>query len=194
MSSTRAMGVDVGFRCTGLALVRLNKEGDELADSRAICPKPSKASSAVLRDVEDCFALLEGLQAAIREWRPAGIFVELPHGGAQSSRAARCMGMATALVLPFLQYENVGFELYTPLDVEGTLGIHLAPGDAQKLKLSKGESTKWKKARVKDLVDAEWPDFKGWPDKADKAEDAYDAAAAFLCGRKKGRLYGRLKP
>lgn len=189
----RAMGIDMGFRCTGLTLFELELERDVLKEARSIAPKQSKQESTVLRDVEDCFALIDGIRDAIKEWRPQGVFVELPHGGAQSSRAARCMGMATALIIPILQYEDLGFELYAPLEVEATIGLKLTKDDAKRLGLNKGESTKWKKARVRALVDKEWPDFKGWPEKADVAEDAYDSAAAFLCGRAKARLYGRLR-
>lgn len=189
----RAMGVDMGFRCTGLTLFELELERDVLKEARAVCPKVSKQSSTVLRDVEDCFSLLDGIRTAIQDWKPQGIFVELPHGGAQSSRAARCMGMATALIIPILQYEDLGFELYAPGEVEMALGIKLTRDEAKRLGLNKGESTKWKKARVRAIVDKEWPDFKGWPEKAGVAEDSYDSAAAFLCGRAKSRMYARLR-
>lgn len=192
MPEILAAGMDVGYRCTGLTLFELNKE-DLLLEACSICPKPTKDGSAVLKDVTDCYALLDGMRTILRKWKPKAVFVELPSGGAQSSRAARCMGMATALVLPFLQYEDFGFELYAPNEVETELGIHLNPGEAKKLGLKKGEMTKWKKARAKTLVEKEWPDFKGWPERAALAEDAYDSAAAFLCGRARNRLYKRLR-
>ena len=45
------------------------------------------------------------------------------------------------------------------------------------------------------IARGEWPMFRGWPvkDKIKSAEDAYDAAAAFLAGRNHGDLYARLK-
>jgi hypothetical protein len=42
-------------------------------------------------------------------------------------------------------------------------------------------------------VRSEWPLFDGWPETEGRAEDAYDSAAAFLCGRKVNQLYRRLK-
>ena len=64
----------------------------------------------------------------------------------------------------------------------------------KELGLKKGEATKWKKERIEEAVRTEWPEFDGWPAQKGLAEDSYDAAAAFMCGRREGDcLYRRLR-
>ena len=50
--------------------------------------------------------------------------------------------------------------------------------------LSKGRLRAYKKQRIQDCVLSAFPHFCGWPKTKALAEDAYDSAAAFLCGIK----------
>lgn len=194
MSDLVIVGMDVGFRRTGLSAIRLEKNRDELYAATTIMPEESVESTSVARNISDCWAMREGIVKFIEEHEPVGLFAEMPHGGSQGARAGYCMGMATGLVLGMLAgWPDISFELYSPMEVEVALGIKLAPGEAKKRKMKKGEAGKWKKQRIRDTVTAEWPLFNDWPEKAEVMQDAMDSAAAFMCGRASNRLYAKLK-
>lgn len=187
------VGVDVGFRRTGLSAIRLEANRDELYAATTVAPKPAKDSTSVARNVSDCWTMRDGIIAFIEEHKPTALFAEMPHGGSQGARAGYCMGMATGLILGTLAgLPDLAFELYSPMEVEVALGIKLAPSEAKKQGLKKGDAAKWKKERLRNVVVAEWPLFNGWPEKVEVQQDAMDSAAAFLCGRANNRLYANL--
>lgn len=190
-------GVDVGFIKTGMTVFRLGQRTDTLVYAETLESEFEKShipGQSAEDDVRAVLRILVKIDRILSKYHISGAFVEIPHGGAQSSRAARCMGIATGWITALMYYrENVGYEFYNPIEVEKTLGIHLLPSQAKNLGLKKGESTKYKKERIKGLVESTFPKFRGWPAKAALAEDSYDSAAAFLCGRTKNQLYKRLK-
>ncbi len=186
--------MDVGFRRTGLSAIRLEKNRDELYAATTVAPGESKDSTAVARNVSDCWAMRDGIVRFMEEHRPVAIFAEMPHGGSQGARAGYCMGMATGLTLGMLAgWPDIRFELYSPMEVEVALGIKLAPNEAKKMGLKKGQTSEWKKRRIREAVVAEWPLFNDWPERAAIQQDAMDSAAAFMCGRAANRLYARLR-
>lgn len=179
------MGLDIGFRKTGVAVFSTTKEKDELIFATTVQGVREELGSTMEEDIFAVLSQFRVLDSLIKEHQPCAIFMELPHGGAQSSRAARCMGLATSMAagLMFMNLPTIGFELFIPNDVEKAIGIWLSRSDAKDRGLKKGELTKWKKQRSKEAVVKAFPDFKGWPKTIALAEDAYDAAAAFMAGR-----------
>lgn len=197
MADIYVAGIDVGFIKTGMTVFRLGQRTDTLVQATTLESEFEKSGVPGKSAEDDVLAVLRTLvklDHVFGKYAIRGVFVEIPHGGAQSSRAARCMGIATGWVTAMMYYrDKVGYEFYNPIEVEKTLGIHLLPSQAKNLGLKKGESTKYKKERIKGLVQSEFPRFKDWPVTDRLAEDSYDSAAAFLCGRTKNRLYKRLK-
>lgn len=188
------MGLDLGFRKTGMTVFNVTPEADLLIYAETLTSDHHRGWVVGLDDVQACFALTEKLHHALATYKPDGIFVEIPTGGGQSARATRCMSLATGVLVPVFFYNNkCAFEMYLPVDVEKTLGVYLTTEQKKKHKLKKGELGKWKKKRLRDLVMAEWPEFRGWPLTSELAEDSYDSAAAFLTGRAKNGLYKTLK-
>ena len=191
MQTVNMLGMDVGFRKTGLTVFRVSAEGDELVAADTIYTGDDVASSVLIADVLSCMTWCERLDEFVSRHAPKVIFAEIPHGGAQGARANRCMGLATALAAAYIHYRPVEFEFFSPHAVEKALGVALLPGDAKKL--SKGERTAWKKERLARMVLREWPDFRGWPSTKRLKEDAIDSAAAFLCGRITSSVYKMAK-
>jgi Holliday junction resolvasome RuvABC endonuclease subunit len=188
-------GIDVGFTKTGFSVIRMGPRTDTLILATTL---PSDfthtGNGAAEDDIISVFNVLDKIDALLNRYEIAGAFVEVPHGGAQNARAGRCMGIATGWCTAMFHYRHtIGFEFYTPLVVEKTLGINLTQAQAKELGLKRGESTKYKKERSRDLVLSEFPRFADWPETKALAEDAYDSVAAFLCGRKQDRMYGRFR-
>ena len=191
----KAVGLDVGFRKTGAVLFHMYPEYDELVLADTLLSEKDKSGSTLHEDVKACWTLYERIKKFLSAHKPVGAFLEMPHGGGQGARAHRCMGMATGLVtaLMFAQ-KQIKFEMYSPIDVAMGLGIHLLPNEAKKLGVyGKGKLTKWKKERLQEKVDQEFPLFTAWPKLKAEREDAYDAAGTFLAARSTGGLYDRLK-
>lgn len=187
MKTFTAVGMDVGFRKTGLAFFQVSAAGDELVDAVTVCTGDDVADSVLAGDVLSCLTWCERVDGFMAKHSPVLLFAEVPHGGAQGARANRCMGMATALAAAYLHSRLIQFEIYSPHDVEKALGVVLPVGEGRKL--SKGDRTAWKKSRLAKKVSEAWPGFKAWPSTKRLREDATDAAAAYLCGRLTSELY-----
>lgn len=189
-----AMGIDAGFRKTGVALFSLNLDSDVL-----ICVDTLETSNFVYpdplnRDVSACWNLFTNVEDVILKHKPEGIFIEMPHGGGQGARPHRCMGMATAVITCLIRGMSLQHEMLTPTEVEKALGIYITPKDARAAGIPKGKTGKYKKEKQKLIAINTFPDFSGWPEAKTKAEDAYDATCAFIAARKRGSpLYNKLK-
>jgi hypothetical protein len=203
-------GVDMGSTKTGLCLFKLGPDYDELLEATTIeitplptakakkrkgISKKKKKSIEVVSTMFSDFTRGKDMAAGIWDWllsrKPEALFVEMPNGGAQGARANRCMGGATFLLGALLIHTDIEYELFESGDVERTLNISVT--HEQVSGMTKADKTAWKKRRIQDVVSSEWPLFSEWPETSDKAEDAYDAAAAFMCGRVLNRLYAKLK-
>ncbi|MFS8536089.1 MAG: hypothetical protein FWJ65_13120, partial [Limnochordales bacterium] len=96
------MGIDAGFQAMGVVIA----QGRTILHA-ATCRTEPQARKRGVRvaddDAERCQQLARFLLNVIREWRPQGAVVELPHGGAQGARANRSMGMATGVVAAVLE-------------------------------------------------------------------------------------------
>ena len=184
------MGLDAGYAKTGITVFHVTKRGDFLVEARTLSKQDSEAERAMERDILAIYSMADQLDAVLSEFMPVALFAELPHGGAQSARACRCMSLATATVVTLLRYhKDVAYELYDPMTVEKTLGIWLNPKDKEGAGIKKGQLRAWKKERIRETVIREWPEFSAWPKTKATAEDAYDSAAAFMCGRETNDLY-----
>ena len=205
-----AAGVDMGATKTGLCLFELGPKYDELLEAVTIevtplptmkakkrkgISKKKRKSIEVASTMFSDFTRGKDMAAGISDWllrhKPEAMFVEMPNGGAQGGRANRCMGGATFLLGALLVHMPMEYELFEPGDVERALNISVT--SEQVKGMTKFEKTTWKKRRIQDVVSLEWPLFKEWPTDSKQAEDAYDAAAAFMCGRVVNRLYAKLK-
>jgi len=191
---TLVMGMDVGFRKTGITIFDIGGERDELIHAETVQSDNLEMVRKLDSDMSSVFSLLVAFDKILAEKCIHAVFAESPEGGSRGARASHCMGMAKALLAGFLHYNpEIEFEIFSPGQVEVALGIKLTPGEAKKLGMKKGERAKWKKERLRTCVLTEWPDFKGWPKAKAIAEDSYDSAAAFLCARTAGEIYRKLK-
>ena len=184
MPTFNIAGIDIGFRKTGITIFRMTPDQNDLIAAATVCPKePGK--SVVNKDVHACWAMLDGVKEYLQKYDVKALFLEFPSGGSQSGRAARCMGMATALSAALIRHFDweLGYEIYTPSQIETLLGIKAAPGS--KKKMTKGHKRAEKKDALKRIVLEKYPDdmFHGWPKTKALAEDAYDSAAVFLAAQ-----------
>jgi len=196
MPTFNVAGIDVGFRKTGIAVFTMTPDKDDLIAATTVCPdEPGK--SVLYRDVRSCQDMMEEVVRFLRLHGVTALFLEFPSGGSQSGRASRCMGMATAMAAAIIDhYEwKHGYEIFTPSQIETFLNIKAAPGS--KKSMTKGNKREAKKEALKMKVLEKWPDdkFNAWPSTKMLAEDAYDAAAAFLAARLSSGegLYYRLR-
>lgn len=190
----RAIGVDAGFRKTGVALFDLRPKGDVLVAADTLVTSKETASDRLNDDVDACWNLYTNIETFMIKYEPSAAFIEMPHGGAQGARANRCMGMATAVMASLFNAVGMPYEMFAPTEVEKALGVFLTNKQAREMGIPKGKTGKHKKDRLKSIVLAEFPDFDGWPKAVTRAEDAYDAAAVFHAARFRGsELYLKLR-
>lgn len=188
------VGMDVGFRKTGLTVFRLGPRTDTLIKAITLESEFERTKNPAAEDDFVCVLnILPKIDEILDHYNARGLFAEIPHGGGQGARALRCMGLATGWAAALLHYRNIAFEFFTPGQVEKQIGIYMGPNEVKALGLKKGEATKYKKERIQQVVMAAFPSFTHWPKRKELAEDSYDSAAAFLCGRGKNALYARLK-
>lgn len=132
---------------------RVKETGCYVADDNARCVR------ALVKQID--FVLLK--YPTIKE-----AFVELPHGGAKSSRAASLMGLAIGGVLGLLYARNVQVRNITPLEVK-------------RLVRAKGEVDK---AEVQQYAESKFGKFTEHLTQG-RAEHIADAAGALLAGLRK---------
>lgn len=93
------VGIDIGFRHTGLVLV---DPGTYRVCGHAVfhTAPPSKKQDLYKapEDLRACSEMASRILEYLRHSNPAVLIGELPHGGARSSSAARGMGIATGML------------------------------------------------------------------------------------------------
>ena len=181
------MGMDAGYRKLGLSVFRSSAEIDVLLEADTVENPPSKDNDYVMQeDILGCWKLATGLDRLLIKYHPDAVFIEMPHGGGQGARAHRCMGMVTGVMTSvFYQHQGIYFKMFSPREVEESLGIKAKPGEG---KGSKGAKRAEKKKRIQEIVLASYPDFKGWPHTKRLLEDAADSVAAVLAARSSGEI------
>ena len=147
MPAFNVAGIDLGFRKTGIAIFEMNPHADKLIAATTICPEePGK--SVMARDVHSCREMLRGIHAYLSNYDARALFFEFPMGGSKSSRASRCMGMATGLGTALIEYYDpqLGYLILSPLQVETLLNIHAKSGS------KKGKTAGQKHAEKKEAA------------------------------------------
>lgn len=189
-SAVTVMGMDVGFRKTGLAVFHLHVHADSLIAVETIQVSHAEYPDQLSADLESCWNLFSNVEDRLKQYKPAALFIEMPHGGSRQARANRCMSMATAVIVCLIKSLAIRHEVFTPGEVEKALGIYLTAKHARLLEIPKGKTGKYKKEKQKLLAKQYFPTFNKWPETKELAEDSYDAVCAFLAARARcTRLY-----
>jgi len=114
------LAVDVGFLATGLALFNVKMGYLCLVETECVKFKfkKDKDKYASVLDVEHVMEMSRRITAFIDKHGVRNMVVELPHGGAKSSRAARTMGMASAMIADIAVHKQLNVEWFTPTDIK----------------------------------------------------------------------------
>lgn len=165
--SASILCLDCGFVSTGAAII----SGGKVKHCEVIGTKSSGKKQKIRRVDEDCeriVFLTRTILGLIRKHNILAVIVEFPHGGAKSSRAARTMGMATAMVATIAEV------LELPL-------ITLTPADVKKIT---GRTKKVSKEDVEEVVLKLHPEAKKLlPKTKAHREHCADAIGAWIAGR-----------
>ena len=171
MPSNILVGIDLGFRSTGLvsAIPTHTEVGYDILGFE--CVKTEKASKklkiyAAEDDVSQCQKLYQGVIKFINDVDPSAIVAELPTAGAQGARANRGMGIATGVIGAVAAATGLPFIWVTPT--------------ASKVELCGKKSVS--KDEMMDTVRLTWPKV-AWPKVKNRFEHIADAAAALLVAR-----------
>jgi len=176
------MGIDIGFTHTGWVVARATGHGNyELLRLGCIVTVPIGKKGAVRvadSDVERSKTIYRELSAVAWKYGVSGFVFEVPHGGAQSARAARSLGLATGILACLA--EEFGAEANVPSE-------YVTPQANKRSFCGRTNASKQEMmARAVEL----WPDAK-WPRAKDQLEHVADAAGCLWAVRN-GDLYRRL--
>jgi len=171
------LGIDVGFRGTGLAV--LDIQTDRLLETFSIRPKDNSRKEKIRKSANDVFRIrqiVEGMKIVLDTWNVRAAFIEFP-SGSKSARAAWTMGLAGGVIIGVLDLRDIVCEYFSPYDVKmATVGARDASKEA-----------------VEKAVRRRWRDFDGWPKfKADR-EHACDAAGILACAERTSDIYRLLR-
>ena len=109
---TKILAADIGFTSTGMAIFELTAKGGRLFDTKCLHTEQahtkqtikngrkikSRLSSVAHDDVRRTEFLACGIMNYFIENQCKGMVCEIPHGGAQDAKAAKCMGAATGMI------------------------------------------------------------------------------------------------
>jgi len=127
------LGIDAGFSNMGITAMLLSKgklklinaavlttEKDERKKSIRVADDDIERLKKLTNDLTDFISETQSILYNKFESMHFRYFaaVEFPTGGAQGSRANRCMGMATGHLVPYLMLKNITFEIITPSQVK----------------------------------------------------------------------------
>lgn len=171
MAENKIVGVDLGFRNTGLVAAAPEHSDVGYSIDKFTCIKTERAGKkkaifVAQDDVQQCQNLFTGVMEFIRQVDPTALAVELPTAGAKGARANRGMGIATGMAASVAA-------------VTGLPVIWIYPEDSKKLVGGK------KNASKDDMMNAvrnTWPQVE-WPKAKNQFEHIADAAAALLVAR-----------
>lgn len=164
------LGIDPGFRHTGGVEVdvannridtvwAVHSPNIENEDDLSVSKRDFMASLAMVRGIKlRCYGADERLRDRIKT-----VVVELPHGGAKSSRAARSLGIITGILAGLADTWKVPFMTYRPAEVKKAL-------------TGKGNASKDK---VEEVVIDNFGE-NSFPSKKKDREHMVDAAAAVM--------------
>lgn len=160
--------VDPGFSNTGIVIFKIDGASMKWVNAKCITTKKTKDKDAYVSEL-DAARVKEVLAESIKFMGSNGVdfmVLELPTGGARSSRAARALGITTVFCEALPMMLNVGRHLVTPREVKV-----MATGDPN--------------AEKKDIIAAMskiYPEVLNF--KKDQQEHIADAVAVGLIGKK----------
>ena len=162
-------GVDVGFRGMGVVLAEITKHRHikPLKWRTVETDTNGKFKYVIERDCANCLELFNGVSGFFHEYAilPEKVFLELPHGGSKSLRAARCMSLATGVIVGWLGCNNLMPIIVTPKEVKNVYNVS-------------------SKEDIMEHVRKEQPDI-AWPDVSKEFEHIADAYCAIKVGLSK---------
>lgn len=177
------LGIDIGFVHTGVVVAELLGDGCYKPVGCDYCKTERVGVKGAVRvadsDVQRCQQVFRFLESAVWSSDAKAVIIELPHGGAQSARGARCTGMATGLAAALAEI--------CAKRVQECLFV--TPDAVKKALMNRGNASKDEiMARVRQL----WPNME-WPDTKKAFEHVADAMGALQVVRHDG-IYRRWAP
>lgn len=171
MPTNKVIGVDLGFRSTGLVAATPTRAQPGYKIDEVLCVKTEKANKKLglfvaHDDVTQCQALFRDVMAFFAKHDPVAAVAELPTAGAKGARANRGMGIATGMIGAVAESIGIPF-------------VWVMPVDSKKLLCGKKNASK---DEMMDTIIGMFPDV-GWPKAKNRLEHVADAAAALLVGR-----------
>jgi len=170
------IGIDPGFTATGVAIY--NMETRKIEQVGCVKTKPSSKKGKILvanDDLARATVIVRYLSLVIKNY-PGILAIELPHGGAQSSRAARTLGIVTGLLAGIEAISKPSLDYFTPGDIKKVICNKV---NASKQEVEKGVLDYFKEdvySKVKN-----------------EREHQIDAAACIIAEITFGRLYPMFK-
>lgn len=118
--SKKVLAADVGFVATGLAVMALQGPG-AWVPVELVCVRPPKAGKDRKQtlykshlDAQHTAALARGIVDVAGRHNIRHVLAEMPHGGARSGRAMRCMALAAGAFAAIVELDRLVPEWYTP--------------------------------------------------------------------------------
>lgn len=182
------LAIDVGFRSSGLALFEMTGENHKLIVANCFSYKKEKKSKEYVSvaDVKQLIKMALDIAHFIDRWMVKDIAVELPTGGAKSSRASRLMGMASAMIAVIALWKKANINWLTPKDIKkAATGRNHAEKDEIMAAMGKlyPEINKIPKCRREHIADAiacflayQKKQREGQDDSADNVDGQHNAA------------------
>lgn len=120
------LGVDAGFRNTGLALFEINRGKTQFVDGTVITTKKKAGKKKNVRvaddDVETIKKITSDLQTFIKKFVRSNdvmlVGIEYPHGGAKGARPIRTMAMITGCLATYFELTRYPVQHVTPSEVK----------------------------------------------------------------------------
>ena len=134
----KVLAIDPAFNSIGWVFM---VDGELISRGCLHPPKPNAKAGKMEDDFRRAAALCRELNFTVRFYNPDKVCLELP-GGCKSSRAARMLGMATALVAAVTNEAQSDTHLVSPFAVKRHTGLS-----------SKADIIKWALARQPKLFD-----------------------------------------
>ena len=119
--SDRIAAFDIGFATTGAVIMAKDPSGTHwyMQKSYFIKTEADKSKKALRKADQDVARVAESarkIKAIIETHSIRRMVVEIPHGGGKSSRAVRCMALATAKIATIAELLELAVEWYSPDD------------------------------------------------------------------------------
>ena len=115
------VAMDIGFTATGITIWELTSDGYRLENLWCVKPARIKKTKKMSQADVDAAVISESARSIVEfimPYLPMGIVAEMPTGGSKSSRATRCMGMGSAMIVTLATLMKIPCEWYTPFDIK----------------------------------------------------------------------------